>query len=282
MKKIILKAVKGLVIGVIAVILVTLGIDASDNFNNLSESIFGRLIFGEENGPCPKEMVFVPTENGGFCIDKFEAAPDETCPYFEVIDQEKTRENLNDSSCKPVSKIGVKPWRFISQSQAAVACAKAGKRLPTDEEWYLASLGTPDPNTDWGKENCHVNKNWDGQPGQTGSGEYCVSSYGAYDMVGNVWEWVKGEIVDGKFSKRQMPESGFVKAIDSRGIPTQTSEGEPDINFNNDFLWIKSSGVRGMARGGYWDNKEGAGVYAMYLVSPTSFAGKGIGFRCAR
>ncbi len=55
-----------------------------------------------------------------------------------------------------------------------------------------------------------------------------------------------------------------------------------DQNFNEDYLWIKKKGVRGIARGGYWANGAEAGVYAMYLVSPTSFAGDGIGFRCVK
>lgn len=282
MKKILSKIIKSIIFGLIAVVLVTLGIDASDHYDNLSQSIIGRTLFGEDTGPCTKDMVFVPSEKGGFCIDKYEASPGSECPEKTINNQSQTLVNINDVNCLPVSESGQMPWRFISQNQAAVACAKAGKRLPSDEEWYLASLGTPDKNEQWGKEDCQVAKNWPEQPGLSGSAKNCVSAYGAYDMIGNVWEWVKGEIKDGKFNGNKLPGDGYIKGVSSRGIPIETIVQEGDPNFNNDYLWIKNSGIRGMARGGYWDNDAEAGLYAMYLVSPTYFSGTGVGFRCAK
>ncbi|RLC38043.1 hypothetical protein DRH27_03210, partial [Candidatus Falkowbacteria bacterium] len=189
--KIIKKILKSLGIGLLAVVLVTVGIDAADNYDNLSETIVGKIIFKENAGPCPEDMIFIPTEGNGFCIDKYEAAAGNNCPYENIISQTETRANLDRRDCQPVSEPGKEPWRFISQSQAAVACAKSGKRLPTSEEWYLASLGTPDLSGDWQNSDCQVNNNWEAQPGLTGTAENCVSSYGAYDMIGNVWEWVK-------------------------------------------------------------------------------------------
>lgn len=282
MRRLLIKLVKSLAIGIVAVILVTIGIDASDNYDNLSESMIGRLVFGEDDGPCPKEMVFIPSENGGFCIDKYEASAGDKCPYRDVSDQIKTRDNLDLKECIPVSMPDSIPWRFISQSQAMAACTKAGKRLPTDTEWYQASLGTPDKEGDWGAADCHVSSNWPEQPGRTGSSQDCVSSAGAFDMVGNVWEWVKGEINDGIYNGNELPKTGYITEVDINGMPVRTTETSPDPNFNEDYLWIKDSGIRGMARGGYWDNKADAGVYSMYLVSPSSYAGTGVGFRCVK
>ena len=37
-----------------------------------------------------------------------------------------------------------------------------------------------------------------------------------------------------------------------------------------------------MARGGSWKNNKKAGIYSMYLVSPTSYTGVGVGFRCVK
>jgi len=276
------KIFKSLIVGFIAVILVTVGIDAADNYDNFSESMIGRIVFGEGEGPCPKGMVFVPTDTQGFCIDMYEASPGDSCPEIQVLNQLHSRDNINWSDCSAVSKAGRIPWRFVSQTQAQTACAKAGKRLPTDEEWYLASLGTPDKSNDWLDSDCHVDSNWSDQPGVTGSGAACVSSYGAYDMIGNVWEWVKGEVRDGVYNDEVLPKSGYITAVDSQGMPLEIDELEANENYNNDYFWLKDKGVRGFARGGYWDNKEGAGVYAMYLVSPPSFAGTGIGFRCAK
>ncbi len=276
-----LKIIRYFLVAIVAIALVSIGIDAADNYDNLSESIVGRIVFGEAEGPCEDGMVFVPSTKGGFCIDKYENSPNDKCPIKTTLNQADTRDNIDFNDCEPQSEAGFKPWRFISQTQAMIACAKAGKRLPNNEEWYQASLGTPDLDGDWQENSCQVNNNWAEQPGMSGNAEKCVSSYGAYDMIGNVWEWVKGEIIDGKIDGQEMPDAGFVSSVSSDGIIVSTEE-EKDSNFNEDYLWIKKSGVRGMARGGYWNNGSEAGIYAMYLVSPTSFAGNGIGFRCVK
>jgi formylglycine-generating enzyme required for sulfatase activity len=282
MKKVIFKILKYFVIGAVAIILVSIGIDASDNFNNRSGSIIKNLIFGKSQGPCADDMVFVSSEKGGFCLDKYENSADTNCPMPNPAGQSDTKINLDKQDCKPVSKEGVRPWVNISQTQAAVACAKAGKRLPTDAEWYEGSLGTPDPAANWTVDDCQVAKNWAAQPGLTGSGKNCYSPYGAFDMIGNVWEWVRGEIVDGKYNGQILPPSGYIKEVNINGIPIATDADAPDPNHNQDYIWIKDKETRGMARGGYWDNQKEAGQFAVYLVSPPSFVGEGVGFRCAK
>ena len=269
-------------IGLAAIILVTIGIDAADHYDNFSQSLIGRLAGGEAAGSCPSDMVYVGTENGGFCLDKYESSASKGCPYANPNNQSETRDNIDRADCRPVAENGLIPWRFLSQTQAAAACAKAGKRLPTDEEWYLASLGTPDPAGGWTAEDCQVNNNWPAQPGPAGTGQACVSAAGAYDMVGNVWEWVKGEIVEGEIDSRKMPPQGYITAVDSHGRPLATDLNVADPNYNEDYLWIKEKEVRGLARGGYWGNQAQAGLYSFYLVFPPSFAGSGVGFRCAK
>ncbi len=281
MKKI-FKTIKYFLVILIAGVLVSIGINAADHYGNFSDSIIGRLINGEPSSPCPDDMVFVPSSQGGFCIDKYEASAGPDCPKSNPVNQLDTRLNLASAECKPVSVAEAVPWRFISQTQAAEACAKAGKRLATPKEWYQASLGTPDINESWGEDDCQVNKNWPDQPGKTGSGKNCISSVGAYDMIGNVWEWVDGTIQDGVYDGRELPAAGFVISADSNGIPTETDPNVPNENYYNDYFWIKTKGTRGIARGGYWDNKADAGKYSLYLVSPPSFVGVGVGFRCAK
>jgi len=280
--KFFLKIFKGLAIGLIAVVLVTIGIDAADNYDNLSESIVGRIIFNNSGGPCPSGMVFVPTETGGFCIDKYEASPADDCPYANPNSQRETRLNLDYKDCQPVSAPGRIPWRFISQNQAALACAKAGKRLPTNKEWLAAALGTPDPVNNWTADDCQVDDNWNQQPGLTGSGANCISAAGAYDMVGNVWEWVEGTVAEGRFNNKSLPESGYILGIDEDGLPSQTTMGTGDPNYYYDYFWLKETEVRGLARGGYWHNGADAGQYAIYAVAPPSFSGAGVGFRCVK
>ncbi len=265
---------KELVVVIAAIILTTLGIRATDTMlsdkkNKLSPE------------RCSEEMVFISTDQGGFCMDRYEAAPGKDCRNQNPENQNQTKENLDQGSCQPISAVGVLPWRNISQNQAAIACAKAGKRLPSNKEWLMAAMGTPDQTTGWSVEDCQVAKNWEKQPGFAGSGSNCRSAAGAFDMIGNVWEWVDGSINEGVYKGTVLPEEGYVKGVDENGSPSETSI-EADENYNNDFLWIKKTGVRGFARGGYWDNKAEAGQYSVYLVSPPSFAGTGVGFRCAK
>jgi len=259
----------------IFIIVVVIGITAA-----IVRAAGGYLDSGSDVDGCPTDMVFVPSSNGGFCIDRYEASADEECPYENPDSQDKTVANLNNGKCKAVSDEGNYPWRYLSRNQAAVACAKAGKRLPTNKEWYLASLGTPDGDNQRG-DDCQVDKNWDEQPGRVGSASQCKSGAGAYDMIGNVWEWVDGEVENGHYDGQELPQNGFITAVNDGGMPIKISD-VPNMNFNYDYFWIKNSGIRGIARGGYWDNKEEAGFYSVYIVSVPSYAGKGIGFRCVR
>ncbi len=272
MKKVIGK--KEIIVVVLSVALTTLGIKAADQFSGDNKG-------SKENNGCGVDMVYVVAPGGGFCIDKYEVSASENCPYAEPMSQSDTRFNVNDKKCKPVSKSGQTPWRFISQDQAILACAKAGKRLPTNEEWFAAALGTPDRLSGWSVNDCQVDNNWDDQPGKTGDGINCVSAAGAFDMIGNVWEWVSGTVDNGEYEGRELPSSGYINGTDSGVMPAKT-EDEPDQNYYDDYFWLTKKGVRGVARGGYWGNKGEAGQYSLYVVVEPSYTGKGIGFRCAK
>lgn len=259
-----------------AIILSVVGIKAGDNFMSKKNGA------NEVGSVCPLEMVPVSSPLGGFCVDKYEATPSVDCPAQNPQSQDETRLNLDYASCKAETKKGAIPWRNISQDQAAVACAKAGKRLATNEEWLQASLGTPDSGTVWGLDDCQVDSNWPDQPGNTGSGIKCVSGAGAYDMIGNVWEWVKGAVMDGVMETKVLPEQGFVDSLDGASFPGKTNPDVANENYNKDFFWIKAKGLRGIVRGGYWSNKTDAGQYAVYIVAPPESAENGIGFRCVK
>jgi formylglycine-generating enzyme required for sulfatase activity len=86
-----------------------------------------------------------------------------------------------------VSLPSVLPSANVTWFQAQEACANAGKRLPTSAEWQVGANGTPDPGPDNGTTDCNTDT---ALPSPTGGRSSCVSARGAFDMVGNLSEWV--------------------------------------------------------------------------------------------
>ena len=179
----------------------------------------------EGSNGCPRNMALVSRDDGtSFCIDKYEASVVEigdggrTTPHspFEPVTGKKV---------KAVSQRGVVPQGYISGVEAKAACENAGKRLCTPEEWQRACVGkeptkypygddevagrcnaeTPsrehpvvklfgaasgdEPFHDFAKMNDPRINEQPGTVSRTGSHERCRSSFGAYDMVGNLHEW---------------------------------------------------------------------------------------------
>lgn len=275
------KILRSLIAGLFIIFFGTIGIDAVDHRKDMGESIIGRLIFGESDDLCPEGMTFIDSADGGFCMDIYEASPGPDCPYDDPSNQIESLANINYQDCVPISKENEIPWRYVSQSQAAELCARAGKRLPTMKEWTIASRGFFDKDGDWGSEDCHLAGNWKRQPGLSGDGENCVSPGGVYDMIGNVWEWIDGDIKEGKWRSLELPEEGYISEVDAIGVPVATGGDESEA-YKGDYLWIKKQGVRGIARGGYWMSREKGGKYSFYMTVPTTYTGNGIGFRCVK
>lgn len=84
------------------------------------------------------------------------------------------------------------PVTFITWDDAAAYAQWAGKRLPTNDEWEVASRGRAGNVFPWGASysNQQVNLNY-AQDGiaEVGSSRDDVSEFGVYDMGGNVMEW---------------------------------------------------------------------------------------------
>jgi len=89
-----------------------------------------------------------------------------------------------------VSVAGVEPTACVTWFQADQACALSGKQLLRNADWQQAAAGTPDTadGSDNGSTDCNINSLPGAVP--TGSRLACRSNWGAFDMVGNLAEWV--------------------------------------------------------------------------------------------
>ena len=134
------------------------------------------------------EMVKV----GDFWTDRLEAVITKTtcsstnpAHWITASSTSMTFDNFRACSSSKLG-IGGLPPSSLTYYQAQVVCNNAGKHLCTNAEWQQAAYGT-----DTTKANLNTAQRI--KVGTSGS----ISHWGAYDMVGNVAEWVGGLVVDG-------------------------------------------------------------------------------------
>lgn len=265
---------KFLKIGVVIIstlVLTTLAIDASDTLSGKGGTLLAQLV-GIENSLCPEGMVHVPSALTFSCVDEYELSAGVDCPVSIPKNQFDTNTNIEQLSCKAVSVEVGEQWRNISREQAALMCARAGKRLPNAAEWYQFAIGTP-------PAKCNINS---GQIQPTNEYNECVSAAGVKNAVGNVWEWVSDDVIDGMYQGRSLPASGYVTQVDSGGVATVTNIDVVDEAFDEDYFWTNSTGAFAMIRGGFYGSKDDAGVYAIHAHTLPTLTGNAVGFRCVR
>lgn len=159
-----------------------------------------------------------------------------------------------------VSIPGVTPSHFVTWAQAQQAALNSGKRLLTNAEWQGAAAGTPDPGTDDGTTDCNISAA--GAIVDTGSRSSCVSRFGAFDMVGNLFEWVADWV----------PKT-------SGACGTAIFDEDLDCLSGNTPL----AGSSALIRGGGFSDGASAGVFAVASGSPSGVgSSSGGGFRAAR
>jgi len=206
------------------------------------------------------------------CVDTYEASPGEDCPHQDPNNVIASQENVSTGSCQPVTQPDAAPWRFVSYTDAQQLCARVGKRLPNNDEWYRAVSGIA------ADAPCVLGGQ--GSPEPTGTAN-CVSPLGAHDLIGNVWEWVDAEVVEGVYNDRTLPLDGYVTAVDGDGVVSETSQ-RPQSDFGEDYAWTSTDGVTGMIRGGFYGSGTDGGIFSLNSSIATNFRATGIGFRCVR
>jgi hypothetical protein len=174
---------------------------------------------------CPSGMIPITT----FCIDKYEAelvvkdgsgVESSWSPYYPPPAAG------SGLSYRAVSIGNAVPQGYISGAEAKVACTASGKRMCTNDEWLRACQGPSGFTFPYGdtRETGVCNDHRDVHPAiqcfgtdaswiwseiqwpginqqaatvdRTGTRTGCVTAEGAFDMMGNLHEWVEDPVVN--------------------------------------------------------------------------------------
>ncbi len=238
-----------------------------------------------EDGGAPQACAPDMAEIGPYCIDRYEAHLVVLGRAGETPHPHNERPPLGVPYAAR-SAPGVFPQAYVNRAEAALACANAGKRLCSWGEWRRACEGEERTVYPYGDRyqpgacntakrhiltlrHGRVARTWtfedfndpslDAEPGfleQTGEREECVSSYGVYDLVGNVHEWVSDPVDD-----------AFISRVKSQSI-RRSVQGHHDGN--------------GVFLGGFFSNTNELGPGCKYITygHDPSYHDYSTGFRC--
>ncbi len=202
----------------------------------------GCFMMGSESGDSDEQPVHEVCFDEPFWIDVYEV----TNAQFGSAASDCTEWSSDDNQ----------PRICVNWYDAAAHCESREARLPTEAEWEYAARGPDGLVYPWGNEfvadNVVYDDNSGGETASGGSQPGGVSWVGAYDLSGNVWEWV----------------------ADWYGAYPSTAQVNPSGPGSGDYR---------VFRGGSW-HRYGVNVRAAnrYWILPGSSYSYRLGFRCAR
>jgi serine/threonine-protein kinase len=182
-----------------------------------------------------------PTEMHAFYIDETEVSNADFAAYCQ------------SAGCKAPTGAPDLPVVGITVTQAREFAASKGKRLPDGLEWERAARGTNGWKYPWGDTE---DKSLANVAGSATMPVKSFKGYPAYQMAGNVWEMVEGNVT---------PSKGAIASFAKLLSPPPTAEEK----------WIN-------VRGGSFKMPLGYAVAYEFLSIPERFSKEDIGFRCAK
>ena len=218
----------------------------------------------------PSGMVYVP--GGTFLMgrddgDEYERpAHSVTVKPFFIDVHEVTREQYQDFVNKtghaaPANSAGKRvpsgtgnwPVTDVTWEDANAFCKWSAKRLPSEEEWEFAARGTDGRRYPWGND-------WKAELANANSAKSSVanvgsfkgeSPFGAFDMVGNVWEWTASSLAAYPGGKLPSKPTGDLRVI--RGGSYESSNEHATTTYRG---WLARATAKSYDQTGFRCVKE--------------------------
>ena len=150
----------------------------------------GEFVMGNDSGSDdekPAHTVYLDE----YYIDKYEVtnALYKTCVNAGVCDLPNNLSSSTRSDYYENLKYNNYPVVYINWTQAKTYCEWRGAYLPTEAQWEKAARGKDERNYPWGEDVTCADANLcEDDTSEVGVYKKNISSYGVYDMVGNVFE----------------------------------------------------------------------------------------------
>lgn len=211
-----------------------------------------------EAGTLPSELSGASIHVQAFYLDRFEVTEGDWRRFGAHLDR------LNRDRWAVEDRRGPDfPMRYVNLFEAETYADVLGKRLPSNLEWERACRGRGGP-FPWGRffreDAANVSEIWKGGTAsvlRVGTFEAGCSEIGAYDLVGNVWEWT---------------------GSDPQELLHNTIKGSGELGHLELAVWTQER--HGIVRGGAFSSRL-RGRSSFEVVENAAHRSRDMGFRCA-
>jgi len=219
-----------------------MGTDKVDNENTHLKIGAVKPLFLDQH---PERKIYLDA----FYIDRYEVTNAEYKRFIDDSGYHYLPANWVDGEY-PEGK-GDYPVTHLTWDEAFTYALWAGKRLPSEEQWEKAARGANGNMYPWGNEyvkgNANINLDGKRELAPVGSYPNDKSSYGVFDLGGNVMEWTRNWYraypgnarKDSRFGEKykSLKGSAFQKAghyfLDAYRFAFSRTEADPDGYYEN-------------------------------------------------